>query len=247
LKGTGAALAAFYTGLYGRWPWPPLPRIASAPDVAVAAKGAPAELVRAAVGALGGMERFVRPGQTVVIKANFSWGNPPERATDTNPEVVAAVIGLCRAAGARRVLVVDHVLNRDLAACLERTGLRRAVEAAGGEVLGLPESGQEDRYQKVAVPRGQRLKECHVIKEVLAADVFLNVPIAKDHSATRLTLSLKNLMGVVLNRGAFHSNDLDQYPGEKPPGDHRCPPHPDHQRPWRLGKGGNAWTGHCQH
>ncbi len=214
IKATSTMLAALYTGQAPRLPYTAprlsLPQAPTPPDVVVATKGTPAELVKAAVAALGGIGRFVQPGQTVVIKANFSWGNPPERATDTNPEVVATVVGLCRAAGARRVLVVDHVLNRDLTACLERTGLRRAVEAAGGEVLGLPESGQEGRYQETNVPKGQRLKRCRVIREVLEADVFINVPIAKDHSATRLTLSLKNLMGVVLDRGTFHSTDLDQ-------------------------------------
>lgn len=204
---TAAALAAFGAQSQ-RWPSPAL---AAAPDVVVAQQGAPADLVRAAVDALGGIGRFVKPGQFVVIKPNFTWGNAPETASDTNPDVLKAVVELCKAAGATRVLVVDHVLNGNLTACLERTGARKAVESAGGEILGLPAGeGQANRYTDLIVARGQIVKKAQVIKEVLAADVLINLPIAKDHSGAVLTMSLKNLMGVVLNRGTFHSDGLDQ-------------------------------------
>jgi uncharacterized protein (DUF362 family) len=165
--------------------------------------------VRAAVGALGGIGRFVKAGQFVVIKPNFTWGNTPETASDTNPDVLKAVVELCKAAGASRVLVVDHVLNGNLTNCLERTGARKAVESAGGEILGLPQSGQSGRYKDAALPKGQHIKKAQVIAEILSADVFINVPIAKDHGSSRLTMSLKNLMGTVLDRGAFHTG-LDQ-------------------------------------
>jgi uncharacterized protein (DUF362 family) len=203
---TAAALAAF--GAHG-WRWP-YPALAAAPDIVVAQQGAPGDLVRAAVDALGGIGRFVKAGQFVVVKPNFTWGNAPEFATDTNPDVLKAVVELCKAAGASRVLVVDHVLNGNLTNCLEVTGARKAVESAGGEILGLPAGeGQANRYADLIVTRGQLIKKAQVIKEVLAADVFINVPIAKDHTGAVLTMSLKNLMGVVLNRGTFHSG-LDQ-------------------------------------
>ena len=203
---TTAALAAF--GAHG-WRWP-YPALAAAPDIVVAQQGAPADLVRAAVDALGGIGRFVKAGQFVVIKPNFTWGNAPELATDTNPDVLKAVVELCKAAGASRVLVVDHVLNGNLTNCLDLTGARKAVESAGGEILGLPSGeGQANRYAELTVARGQLIKKTQVIKEVLAADVFINVPIAKDHEGSVLTMSLKNLMGVVLNRNPFHTG-LDQ-------------------------------------
>jgi uncharacterized protein (DUF362 family) len=202
---TAAALAAF--GAQGqRWPYPAL---AATPDVVVAEKGTPGDLVRAAVDALGGIGRFVKPGQFVVIKPNFTWGHAPEVASDTNPDVLKAVVELCKAAGASRVLVVDHVLNPNLTDCLDLTGARKAVESAGGEILGLPQFGQDGRYTDLIVTRGQSIKKTQVLKEVLAADVFINVPIAKRHDGAVLTMSLKNLMGVVLNRGPFHDG-LDQ-------------------------------------
>lgn len=204
MKGSLAAFAAYYAAI--RWP---TSAFAAVPDVVVAQQGSPADMVRAAVEALGGMGRFVKPGQFVVIKPNFTWGNPPENASDTSPEVLGTVVELCKAAGARRVLAVDHVLVGNLSNCLDRTGARKAVESAGGEILGLPVSGQDNRYQEATLPKGQHIKKAQVIKEVLEADVFINVPIAKDHGSSRLTLSLKNLLGTVQDRGAFHSS-LDQ-------------------------------------
>lgn len=204
VKGSLAVFVAYYAGL--RWP---AQAMAAVPDLVIAQGGPAVDLVKAAVSALGGIERFVKPGQFVVIKPNFTWGNPPETASDTNPEVLGAVVALCKAAGARRVLALDHVLNGNLTDCLERTGARKAVEAAGGEILGLPISGQNQRYADASLPKGTHVKKAQVIREILEADVFINVPIAKDHGSSRLTMSLKNLMGTVSDRGAFHTS-LDQ-------------------------------------
>ena len=204
VKGSLGAFAAFYYA--SRWP---SLAVAAPPDIVVAQQGSAADMVKAAVDALGGISRFVQPGQFVVIKPNFTWGNAPETASDTNPEVLGAVVAMCKAAGAKRVLALDHVLNGNLTNCLERTGARKAVESAGGEILGLPVNGQSTRYQETVLPKGQHIKNAQVIKEVLEADVFINVPIAKDHGSSRLTMSLKNLMGLVSNRGAFHTG-LDQ-------------------------------------
>jgi uncharacterized protein (DUF362 family) len=213
VKGSLAVFAAYYTGLRpglaaARAGWP-AQAMAAVPDLVIAQGGAAADLVRAAVSALGGIERFVKPGQFVVIKPNFTWGNPPDTASDTSPEVLGAVVALCKAAGAKRVLALDHVLNGNLTNCLERTGARQAVEAAGGEILGLPTSGQNQRYMDASLPKGTHVKKAQVIREILEADVFINVPIAKDHGSSRLTISLKNLMGTVMDRGAFHTS-LDQ-------------------------------------
>lgn len=175
------------------------------PDLVIAQQGSPAEMTRAAVQALGGIERFVKPGQKVVIKANFSWANPPKLATSTNPEVVTALVQLCKQAGARRTVVLDHVID-GLEACLRETEMRAAVLAAGGEIRGYQEEASQ--YQETSLEPGAPLRSVQVLKEVKEADVLINVPIAKHHSSTRLTLSMKNLMGVIRDRGAFHARDL---------------------------------------
>ncbi len=176
-------------------------------DIAVA-RGNVQRSVKAAIDALGGIGRFVRRGQKVVIKPNMSFPNPPEWGTTTSPEVVAAIAGLCREAGAAQILIVDNPLRRsDI--CLKRSGIQDAVQS-------LPETyvfAAKDRsfFKKVDVPGGKVLYSVEVVKDVLKADVLINVPIAKSHTATGVSFGMKNLMGLIWDRSAFHEKfDLNQ-------------------------------------
>jgi len=181
---------------------------AAGPVIAVASKRDPAGLVRAAVEALGGMGKFVRPGAKVVVKPNIGWACRPEQAATTNPEVVAEVVRLCKKAGAREVKVTDHPVDRPEALVLAMTGIRDAAERAGARVS-LASSAAE--FEGVRLRRGKVLKSADVLRDIRRADVFINVPIAKVHGTTELTLGCKNLMGTVWDRGAWHSSpSLDQ-------------------------------------
>ncbi|MCC6445477.1 MAG: DUF362 domain-containing protein [Armatimonadetes bacterium] len=175
--------------------------------LAVASKGEPEAQVLAVVGALGGIERFVRSGSLVVIKPNIGWARGPEVAANTNPQVVAAVVGLCKKAGAGRVLVVEHPCDEPAQVCFEMSGIEKAVKAAGGEIVA---ASQEAMYRELSIPAGKSLKSAQVIREIPEADCFINLPVAKDHSATRLSLGMKNLMGAVWNRQEWHDADLSQ-------------------------------------
>ena len=64
-------------------------------------------MTRHAIAAIGGIERFVKPGNDVIIKPNICTATPLEYAATTNPEVVAALVQLCLGAGAKRVRVMD--------------------------------------------------------------------------------------------------------------------------------------------
>jgi uncharacterized protein (DUF362 family) len=173
-------------------------------DLAVG-RGAPADAVRKALGAIGGMGRFVKADQVVVVKPNASFVAPPEWGATTHPEVLAAVIEECLAAGARRVLVVDHTLAQ-ADRCFARTGTAAAVERfPQAKLVSLD---QESAYAAVEVPRGTSLHATRIASVALRADVLINLPSAKAHSATRVSLGLKNLMGLVWDRGTFH-NDMD--------------------------------------
>jgi uncharacterized protein (DUF362 family) len=180
---------------------------ASEPTIAVASRKSPAALVRAVVDELGGMSKFVRRGATVLVKPNIAWARKPEQAATTNPEVVAEVIRLCRKAGAREVKVIDHAIDRPDSLLLKMTGLGPAAQSAGARVFLASSQGM---YQRMKLARGEALKSADVLRDLLRADVFINVPIAKVHSATGVTLGCKNLMGVVWDRGAWHrSASLD--------------------------------------
>jgi uncharacterized protein (DUF362 family) len=178
------------------------------PVVVVAEKDKPAELVRKAIKALGGMGRFVKKGNRVLIKPNIAFARPPEGAANTNPEVVAELVQLCFEAGAKEVIVLDYTLD-PARITYEMSGIAKAAEAKGARVVYV----SPPDFVPVEVPKGKILSayDVRVLKQVLDADVFINVPIAKTHGSARLTLGMKNLMGIIQDRGAWHrSGDLHQ-------------------------------------
>ncbi len=175
--------------------------------LSVARGKGPEVIVRAAVDALGGITRFVKSGNDVIIKPNIcSAMLAPEYAATTNPEVVVALVKMCLEAGARRVRVMDQPFSGTAPEAYEESGIQAAVERAGGQM----ELMSEMKYVTVNfAPPARDLKSWKVYQDVLKADVLINVPIAKTHSLAKLTLGMKNLMGVITNRGSIH-NALDQ-------------------------------------
>ncbi|MDI7277645.1 MAG: DUF362 domain-containing protein, partial [Anaerolineae bacterium] len=171
--------------------------------LAICRGGDPAAITRAAVAALGGMERFVRRGHEVIIKPNICVDyHPAEYAATTNPVVVATLVALCLEAGARRVRVMDTPLGGTAESAYAVSGIAEAVRAAGGEM----EVMGQARFQRAAIPDGRDIKAWEVYRPVLEADVLINVPIAKHHSLARLSLGAKNLLGTVLKANQFHRN-----------------------------------------
>ena len=169
------------------------------PPLVVARGADPASRVRAAVAALGGMERFVKRGETVLVKPNFAWDRTPEQGANTNPEVVAEVVRLCRAAGARRVVVAENPVH-DAERVAARSGIRAAVAAASGDLV-LPAASGFER----AILGGSVLATWDVLSVFFTADRLVNVPVVKHHSLTRLTCGLKNHMGLLGGtRGRLH-------------------------------------------
>lgn len=169
-------------------------------DLAVVS-GEPAAATRKALEAMGGISRFVKKGQKVIIKPNMSFAKTPDIAATTHPLVVVAVAQACIEAGAGEVLVLDHTLQR-AELCLERTGIREACRTLPGvHVLAL-----QDRkfFQEVKVPEGKVLERVAVLKDVLESPVLINCPVAKSHSTTGVSLGLKGLMGLIWDRDSFH-------------------------------------------
>ncbi|MBD3421368.1 MAG: DUF362 domain-containing protein [Chitinivibrionales bacterium] len=181
---------------------------ADAKPVVAVGKANAAEATKKAIDALGGMQQFVKDGDRVVLKANMGFPNPPEWSTTTHPEVVKTVAQLCLDAGARRVILIDHPL-RDAELCKEHSGIAAAVKDLKGVVLAMLEDAKF--YQEVEIKGGKQLKKTAVAKEVLRANCLINVPTAKSHSATGVSLGIKNLMGLVWDRLVFHEKlELNQ-------------------------------------
>lgn len=176
------------------------------PDLVVA-NGSPGPATRAAVEAMGGMSRYVRPGAKVVIKPNMSFPNPPEWGTTTHPDVVRELITMCSNAGASAIFVLDNPL-RNSEMCLERSGVREACDGLSDTQV----QGVTDRnfFEAVKIPQGKALTSTLIMKKALEADVLIAVPVAKSHSATGVSLSIKGMMGLVYDRRTFHIDlDLD--------------------------------------
>ncbi len=170
------------------------------PDLFVAKNGKPADLVKRVVDGLGGMDKFVQKGDVVVLKPNMSWDRTPAQGANTNPQVVAEVVRLCFEAGAKKVRVFDRTCN-EAKRSYEHSGVAEAAKKAGADVY-FP---YKRNYVLVKIPGGERLHSWKIYKDVLDADVLINIPTAKHHSLSRVTLGIKNLMGYLGDdRGKIH-------------------------------------------
>ncbi|HPH96013.1 MAG TPA: DUF362 domain-containing protein [Anaerolineaceae bacterium] len=176
---------------------------ASAADLSVVHGPDPAAITKTAIAALGGMERFVKPGQTVVIKPNICVDyHTYEYAATTNPDVVGALVTLCLQAGAKKVKVMDMPFGGTPESAYAISGISDAVRAAGGEM----EVMSALFFEEMDFPEGKDIKRWAVYRGALDADVLIDVPIAKNHSMAKLTLGGKNLLGLIRNPNQIHRN-----------------------------------------
>ena len=182
---------------------------ASAPeknDLVAVMGGDPVTMYKKGITAMGGISRFVKKGQKVVVKPNIGWDKKPELAANTNPQLVAAIVKDCLAAGAAEVIVFDHTCD-EWQACYKNSGIEDAAKAAGAKI---GYAHDEKYYKDVNLPDGVRLKSAKIHESIIDCDVWINVPVLKNHGGAKMTISMKNYMGIVWDRGFWHSNDLQQ-------------------------------------
>lgn len=171
--------------------------------LAVARGSDPGAITRAALAALGGMERFVKSGADVIVKPNICVDyRTYEYGATTNPEVVAALVELCLRAGARRVRVMDKPFAGSPDSAYARSGIAEAVKAAGGTM----EVMNAAKFRATKIPEGRDIGSVELYQDILSADVVIDVPIAKHHNLARLSLAGKNLFGVILRPSQMHAN-----------------------------------------
>ncbi len=175
-------------------------------DLVAIKGGEPDAMFDKAISSLGGMKSFVKKGQTVVVKPNIGWDVSPERAGNTNPLLVKRIIKHCFDAGAKDVYVFDHTCD-NWNRCYSNSGIENAVKDAGGKIVS---GASEGYYQDVTIKGTKKLSKAKVHELILESDVFINVPVLKNHGSAGLTISMKNLMGVVWDRGYWHQNNLHQ-------------------------------------
>ena len=183
-------------------------------------------MVREAVGLIGGLSGKIKRGDHVVLKPNLFAPYPPPISVDRR--VVASMVKMAREAGAGRVTVIEGVsmgtlmkrVRPSLTPCamsrgfktaevMKLIGITKAVEEAGGEVLGVEDAEKVE----VNIQGGLALHRVNYPKVVLDADCFINIPAMKTHTMTMVTLSIKNLQGLLDERGRYysHRDDLQQH------------------------------------
>ncbi len=183
---------------------------AGTPDLVAVKNGEPDTMFNQAMSMLGGMKQFVKKGQTVVVKPNIAWASAPEIGATTNPLLVKTIVEHCFGAGAKKVYVFDNVATSSYGMapkCYQLSGIEAAAKSAGALV---PLADDDKYYQKVTIPGAKVLTSSFVHELVLEADVFINVPILKNHRFTHQTIAMKNLMGAVGNPMSYHFSDLEQ-------------------------------------
>ncbi len=158
-----------------------------------------------AVEGLGGMKNFVPKDAKVAILANSQSKHP---GTFTKPEVVQAVIKMCREAGAKEVNCLTWLQKENW----EASGLAAAVEEAGATMKYV--ESEEANFKSAPVPGWKALEEAMIMKEFYNNDVFIDMPITKDHAGNKFTGTLKNLMGLNYrtNNRLFHKQDWQTNP-----------------------------------
>ena len=221
LAGLGAVLAARFISActppqatpvppQGAAPAPAVPPVEETeipaikyPDLVVVRGGDPESLARKSLELLGGMKRFVKKGDNVIIKPNIGPAmRTYEYAATTNPWLVAAVVKLCLEAGAGRVRVMDKPFSGSAESGFANSGIREQVEKVGGEI----EIMSRFKYVATDIPQGKDIRKWEIYEDILKADVLINMPIAKQHGSSRLTLGMKNLMGTINSAQLFHLN-----------------------------------------
>lgn len=174
------------------------------PDLVAVKNGEPDIMFDKAIKAMGGMTRYVKPGQTVVIKPNIGWERPPEAGANTNPQLVKRTIEHCIKAKAKKVYIFDHSVD-DGPECYRVSGIKKAAEETGATLV--PADGSK-YYREVKIPGAKTLTSTKVHRLILDSDVYINIPVLKHHGSTGLTMALKNQMGTVKNMFWFHMKGL---------------------------------------
>lgn len=166
----------------------------------------PAAMLNKAIEQLGGMRKFIKPGQKIVVKPNIGWAKVPEMAANTNPDVVGALVKQCMNAGAKEVLVFDHTCH-EWNSCYDKSGIKAATETNGGKMI---PANNEKYYQEVDLPQGIKIKKTTIHEAIINCDAWINVPVLKHHGGAKMSLSMKNSMGIIWDRKSLHLKGLQQ-------------------------------------
>ncbi|MBN2281922.1 MAG: DUF362 domain-containing protein [Candidatus Marinimicrobia bacterium] len=176
------------------------------PDIVAVRNGEPDVMYHTAIEALGGIKKFIKNGQTVLVKPNIGWAREPENGANTNPLLVETIVKDVLQAGAKKVYVFDHTCNESQK-CYTLSKIQESAKNAGAIVV--PGDLEKD-YVDIKIPQAKILKETKIHRILAESDAVINVPVLKHHGSSKMTCAMKNLMGVVWDRGYYHRSGLHQ-------------------------------------
>ncbi|MDR1515049.1 MAG: DUF362 domain-containing protein [Synergistaceae bacterium] len=175
------------------------------PDLVAVKGGKPEVMFDRAIKSVGGIGRFVKKDQSVLIKPNMSWDTAPENASNTSPALVANITKHCLDAGAKRVVVMDHSIEY-----WENSRKSSGVYAAASSAGAVYAPAEKEGYYETVQVNGERLKETLIHESLLECEVLISVPVLKHHGGAGVSIAAKNLMGCVWNRMEYHSKGLQR-------------------------------------
>lgn len=207
--GAGALGGAFWDRT-GPRPAPSGNTAAPIPDFSIAGQTGKLSIARdadrgrslkEALGALGGIHQFVKPGERVLLKVNAAFASPPMLGATTHPEMVGHIGRLCYEAGAAQVLITDNPIN-DPAGCFALTGIDDAARSVGAQVI-LP---MQDRFESYTLAGGRLIRHWPVLCAPLRrVDKVIGIAPVKDHHRSGASMTLKNWYGLLGGRrNIFH-------------------------------------------
>ena len=171
------------------------------------AHGERSKLVKAALDVLGGIDKFVKPGEHIYIKPNIAFASDFNSGAMTSPDITKQLVQLCLDAGAAKVVIIEHTIH-DAGLCVEKSRISEAlVDKKRTKLITLT---KEQQFTQTEIPKGKELKSVKVAKLLDDADKLINLPVAKSHGQTGVSLGLKNRMGLIWDRGYLHRINLNQ-------------------------------------
>lgn len=213
LAAAGLGVLGHYLGWFGSSERPALKREVRSPQtldgrsiVSLVKGDDVGEMVRVAIESVGGIEEVVSRNSRVLIKPNVGFNNP--EAT-TSPEVLKAVVEVVREANPREIVIAESaVRGYDTSSNFEKTGISELAKSLNIPLIDLNKTGEVVRV----TTRGKLLREVSVFKKAYDADVIISVPRLKRHVQATVTISMKNMMGILPNdqKGMFHILGLHQ-------------------------------------